>query len=207
MRAQFKNPAMWPVGWPKTAWNMRRSDGKFVTRGGPVRFDTARDLLLDALSRLGARDVVLTHDDPANPTLRLWAPDAKAAVAVYFTLDGKSYAIPQDMFVTVAGNCRSVGIVVESMVTIKRHGGGAMMTKAFDGFTALPPPSPSSPARRRSRSWREVLDLDDVWIDRETVEAAFRARAKECHPDAGGTNEAMAELNAARDQALREVGS
>jgi hypothetical protein len=168
-----------------------------------VRFEDARDLLLGALSKLGARDVVLTHDDPMSA----WrAPSV--AVAVYFTLDGRPYVIPQDAFEGVAANCRSIGIVVEAMVAIKRHGGGAMMAKAFDGFTALPPPTSPPPAQRRSRSWREVLDLGDgVFVDRETVEAAFRARAKECHPDAGGTNEAMAELNAARDLALREIGS
>jgi len=181
---------------------MRKSGGRFNRRGGSVRFEDARDGLLRALIQLSARDIVLTHDDPMSA----WrAPSV--GVAVYFTIDGRPYVIPQDGFENVAANCRSIGIVVEAMVAIKRHGGGVMVSKAFDGFTALPPPSSSPPAQRRSRSWREVLDLDDVWIDRETVEAAFRARAKECHPDAGGSNEAMAELNAARDQALREIRS
>jgi hypothetical protein len=180
---------------------MRRSGGRFSHRGVPVTFEIARIWLVNALDRLGARDVVLTYDDPSA-----WrAPSV--GVAVYFTVIGKDYVIAQDMFESVAANTRSVGIVVEAMVTIRRHGGGAMMAKAFDGFTALPPPSSSPPAQKRSRHWRVVLDLDDVWIDRETVEAAFRARAKECHPDAGGTNEMMTELNAARAQALREIGS
>ena len=201
--AQFQTPAVWPVGWRKTPPHIRNSSGRFNTRRGMVRFEDACDLLLGALSKLGARDVVLTYDLVSAPGWRA----SSVAVAVYFTLDGRPYVIAQDAFEGVAANCRSIGIVAEAMVAIKRHGGGAMMAKAFDGFTALPPPSSPPPAQKRSRPWREVLDLDDVWIDRETVEAAFRSRAKECHPDAGGTNEAMAELNAARDQALREIAS
>jgi len=204
MPTQFKTPTVWPAAWRKTPPHLRKPGSRFNRDGAPVSFEYACDLLLRALIQLGARDIVLTHDDPISA--RAWRTPS-VGVAVYFTLNGKSYVIPQDQFVGVAANCRSIGIVVEAMVAIKRHGGGAMMSKAFDGFTALPPPSPSPPAQKRSRSWREVLDIDDgVWMDRETVEAAFRARAKECHPDAGGSNEAMAELNAARDQALREIG-
>jgi hypothetical protein len=183
---------------------MRKPGSRFNRDGVPVTFEYARDLLLRALIQLGARDIVLTHDDPMSA--RAWRTPS-VGVAVYFTIDGKPLVIPQDMFESVAANCRSVGIVVEAMATIKRHGGGAMVSKAFDGFAALPPPSSSRPAQKRSRSWREVLGLDDgVWVDRETVEAAFRARAKEVHPDAGGSHEAMSELNAARAQALKEIG-
>jgi DnaJ-class molecular chaperone len=35
---------------------------------------------------------------------------------------------------------------------------------------------------------------------KEEVEAAYRAAAKAAHPDQGGTDEAMAEVNAARDR-------
>lgn len=38
------------------------------------------------------------------------------------------------------------------------------------------------------------------------IAAAFRARAKACHPDHGGSTEMMAELNAARDALLRASG-
>src|SRR5262245_49297761 len=200
-RFKIQIPAVWPVGWRKTPPHMRRSGGRFTSGGLPVTFEIARKRLLSALYWLGARDIVLTHDDPSA-----WrAPSV--GIAVYFTLNGKPFVIPQDVFETVAANCRSAGIVVESMATIKRHGGGAMMAKAFDGFAALPPPPSSLPAQKRSRSWREVLDLDDVFVDRETIEAAFRARAKERHPDAGGTNELMSELNAARAQALMWLGA
>jgi curved DNA-binding protein CbpA len=37
------------------------------------------------------------------------------------------------------------------------------------------------------------------------IERAFRTRARKCHPDTGGSNEAMVELNTARDQALKEI--
>jgi len=39
------------------------------------------------------------------------------------------------------------------------------------------------------------------------IERAYRELAKRAHPDAGGSQEWMAELNAARDAAKRERGA
>jgi curved DNA-binding protein CbpA len=38
----------------------------------------------------------------------------------------------------------------------------------------------------------------------EEIERAWRIAAKTAHPDAGGSHEAMARLNAAREAALKE---
>jgi hypothetical protein len=40
---------------------------------------------------------------------------------------------------------------------------------------------------------------------REEIERAYKAKAQDAHPDTGGSNEAMASLNAARETALAEV--
>ncbi len=42
---------------------------------------------------------------------------------------------------------------------------------------------------------------------RVDIERAFRNHAKKVHPDGGGNDHAMAELNAARDQALKEIAA
>src|SRR5262249_51997701 len=127
MRFQLKTPARWPYGWQRTAPHMRKSRGHLMGD-----FEVARDLLLDALIKLGARDIVLTHD-PLVPYLRT----TDVRVAVYFNLNGRPYVIAQDQFVGVVFNIRSIGIAVQSLLSLKRHGGGVMMQKAFDGFTAL----------------------------------------------------------------------
>jgi DnaJ-class molecular chaperone len=80
------------------------------------------------------------------------------------------------------------------MRQLKRHGGGAMMDRALAGFAALPPPPPSC--------W-EVLGVRPG-TNPTGVEQAYRAKAVKLHPDRGGSDKAMAELNAARDQALQD---
>jgi hypothetical protein len=45
-----------------------------------------------------------------------------------------------DRFDNAAANMRSLGLAIEAMRQLERHGGGAMMEKAFSGFVALPPP-------------------------------------------------------------------
>jgi DnaJ-class molecular chaperone len=69
-----------------------------------------------------------------------------------------------------------------------------------DSPLTLPPPG--------ARSWRAALDIPvDAQASRPMIETRYRDLAKRLHPDAGGSTAAMAELNAARDQALREVGA
>ena len=66
-------------------------------------------------------------------------------------------------------------------------------------YTALPAPA------RPSRNWWEVLEVAPT-TPRAVVDAAFKALAKQRHPDApGGSDEAMQELNAAYE-AARGVG-
>ena len=74
-----------------------------------------------------------------------------------------------------------------------------MLDRAFAGFTALPAPG-------GKRSWREVLGFPAAASpDRDGIEIAYRSKAKAAHPDAGGSHDAMAELNRAREDALSEV--
>ena len=89
---------------------------------------------------------------------------------------------------------RSLGLAIEAMRQLERHGGGTMMERAFSGFAALPPP----------RSCWDILGVP-VGSSRAVIEKAFRERAPAAHPDRGGSNADMAELNAARDRALREA--
>jgi DnaJ-class molecular chaperone len=77
------------------------------------------------------------------------------------------------------------------MRQLERHGGGAIMDRAFTGFVALPAP----------KSCWETLGVMEG-ASRDEINRAYRVKAKEAHPDNGGSNNAMAELNKARDEAL-----
>jgi hypothetical protein len=185
---QVLRPLSWPPGWKRTAAQYRGDGAKF----GQVAFAEARRKLADEMRLLGARGVVLSCDDSDWPD---------PGVALYFKRNRQSLVLACDQFNNQAANCRSIGLNIYALRTLERHGGIALLDRAFAGFAALPPPPETVP-----RDWREVLGLRaDQDVDEEVVERAFRARAVKAHPDAGGSHEAMTELNAARAQALDEL--
>lgn len=63
---------------------------------------------------------------------------------------------------------------------------------------------PAPPPDARPAAWWEVLGVTPD-ADADAVKAAYRSLARTRHPDMGGTNDAMAELNDARDQGLDAV--
>ena len=119
--------------------------------------------------------------------------------AIYFKLKDRPMVMACDRFTDIAANVRSLGLAIEGMRQLERHGGGAMMERAFTGFTALPPPMMAQ------RPWREVLGLKGT-VTEADIQLTYRALAKKAHPDQGGKPGQMAELNHARDEALQAVG-
>ena len=194
------SPLQWPDGWARTT---SRRHGPFkVTAYGAVTH------LGYELERLGATRgrITLSSNVPASRSGKIVAEAYERAiedpgVAVYFDLGGKPHVMARDAFLTPYENIRSIGLAVEAMRALERHGGATMRQKAFSGFSALPAPEPVKP----KRPWHEVLGVTPE-AEPELIEAAYRARAKRAHPDAGGSGEAMAELNAARDEALKAMG-
>ena len=56
------------------------------------------------------------------------------------------------------------------------------------------------------KPWREVLGFKpDALVTRDMVAARRRELARSAHPDAGGSEDRMAEINAAADRALQDV--
>lgn len=182
----LEHPLRWPDGWPRTEARFR-SDGAQFKEGSRfygeevkrVTIDTARKKLFGGLSRLGAQDAVLsmsrTEGDPG--------------AALYFTINGKQMAMACDRFDNRAANTRSLGLAIEAMGQLDRHGGGAMVERAFAGFAALPPPE---------TCW-QTLGLEPG-ASEPAVRAAFKEKARET--GAGG-NLDMGRLVKARDEALK----
>jgi hypothetical protein len=135
---------------------------------------------------------------------------AYPGVAVYFQFRARPMVMARDAYRTAASNIRSIGLAIDGMRSIERHGGGEMMQRSFEGFAQLPPPAGSKAAELRP--WRVVLGMEGV--DRTLIndfqkaiaEDRYRKLAKERHPDvSGGSAEAFAELNAAIVQARAEL--
>jgi DnaJ domain len=193
-------PLFWPEGWPRTAAHAQERGYQFKQKNSTnsygattmVTFSTARDKLYDELQRLGASSPVVSTN---HPTGRYGIPTESKrrlqdeGVAVYFTFKARPMVMACDRFDNAAANMRSLGLAIEAMRQLERHGGGTMIERAFTGFLALP--APKSPY--------ETLGLHPGASDEE-VEKAFRQKAKELHSDVnhGSPDKAMADLNEAR---------
>lgn len=216
MNDMERYPLSWPLGWKRTPAAQRKrakfSKGgvRYGDNGSSWRTSSALtvpqglDRLRRELERLGARSVILSTNVELNsygePRGGRREPE-DPGVAVYFKLSGKDRVLACDTWDRTADNLASVAAHIECLRGIDRYGVGTL-DQAFAGYDALPPPG----AHNRP-PWRKVFGFaPDQTVTEETVAAAYRDLAKQMHPDLqGGSHEAMAMLNEARDAAMREV--
>jgi hypothetical protein len=183
-------PLAWPENFPRST---RRETGQFKTSLAKALENVQTSLrLFGRDSGKPVANVILS----SNVTLGANKP-ADPGVAAWFTWDGMQVCIPVDRYATVEANLQAIHHILEARRTELRHGTLALVRATFQGFRALPAPT--------GKHWTEVLGLN-AGAKREHVEASYRLLAKERHPDAGGSADAMAELNRARDEALKEIG-
>jgi hypothetical protein len=188
-------PLQWPIGQPRTT---RRIDARFKTKMVFVVGDLVNELKL-----LGARDVVISTNAPVSrngtPYANSSEPDDPGA-AVYFDRrvrnmrshdpdTWKPFVIACDTYRKLVWNLRAIGMTVEALRTIQRHGASSMLEQAFTGFAALPSVGHTKP-------WWEVLGVSED-ATREEIRKAVAELAKIHHPDVGGSHERMSEINAA----------
>lgn len=186
-------PLSWPEGWPRTPEHERKGGAQFRTT-----FDKARRELHAELTRLRAENVVVSSwlairqdGNPYADQARRLIPDP--GVAVYFTLRGRQMVMARDAYQSVHDNLRSIGLAIEHLRGLERHGGGTMTERAFEGFTALPAPNTFDPFA--------VLGLKpDVTVDE--ILAKFKMLAMRHHPDFGGTDNDFVRIKKARDMAV-----
>lgn len=202
-------PLQWPLGWNRTERH-RRKDSRYE-----VSFADARDDLVRSLRLLGASEFVISSNVEVRrdglPYSEFAQPE-DPGVAVYWVQNGKPQVMACDHWRTVRENLRAIGLSIEALRQLERSGATQIVERAFTGFAALPAST--------KRPWRQVLEIDLVFTAqtrpkdslenarvREVVETRYRALAKVRHPDvAGGSHEAMAELNTAKTEAYKELG-
>ncbi|MCI5075630.1 DnaJ domain-containing protein [Oricola sp.] len=203
------HPLQWPQARPRkaAAHRKRAKFGKDGPRGWKQELTVAdaRHRLQRELDMIGARYPVVS----SNVELRLdGAPRSgqrepdDPGVCVYFDLNGKPMAMPCDTYDRVADNIAAIAAHMEATRKIERHG-VASVSEMFAGFEALP-----APGQANSQQWWVVLGLDRHAASVADVKTAYRRLAAERHPDKpGGSQQAMAELNVAKDQGLEAARS
>lgn len=213
---QTAYPLNWPIGWRRTPED-GRTRAKFVKKGRgnlrdaagvyqgwdgnkPLTIEQARVRLVDELRRIyiGPGEFVLS----ANLRLRQDGGPISGqrepldpGVAVYWQTDfgRSSRCMAIDLYDRVADNIAAIAATLEAMRAIERHGGAAIMDRAFTGFAALP--APEQPF--------EVLGVGaNATVDE--IERAYRRLASEHHPDKGGDQHQMARINDARARLLEQ---
>lgn len=158
--------------------------------------------LQEEIDRIGARYAVVSSNVEVRldglPRSGQREPD-DPGVALYFQLSGKPHCLPCDTYQRAADNIAAIAAHIEATRAIARHG-VASVSEMFAGFLALPSPN-------QVRPWREVLELRyKILVTPAMVKVAYQRLAFERHPDHGGSDRMMAELNAARDAARQELG-
>ncbi len=174
-------PLHWPPNWPRTKYP---SSSQFkTTLQGAINnvSDSLRKFGTDSGKKL--ENVLVS----SNVSLMEQKP-ADAGVAVYFTWDGLSTCIAVDRYLKVEENLQAIHHCIEAERVKLRHGGLNLVKATFRGYAALPPP--------QGKDWWDILGVSKTASEQE-IREAYTSLAKQRHPDKGGSNEAMSELNAA----------
>lgn len=182
-------PLDWPAGWKRTA-----SPKRAPFKVSPAQAE--RDLLAE-LRMMGAKRVIISTNRRVNRDGSFSAARQLVydpGVAVYFTRGARDVVLACDQYHEIHANLRAIGKTIEALRGIERWGASDMLERAFTGFEALPAPE----------QWWQVLGVPAA-ATREEINRAWREAARRAHPDQGGSDAAMARVNAARDRGLAEA--
>jgi len=211
-------PLQWPAGWrrainrERAQFNKKIAQYRDVVENGISKrihaYNRKTDLsmfdstnrVLDELSRMGIdrEDIVIS----TNVELRMdglpksgkRAP-SDPGVCVYWRRQKETRCMAIDRYDRVEDNVAAVAATLDAMRAIDRHGGAAILDRAFMGFTALAAPI----------SWWQVLKLSGPNVSEKEIQTAWRRLISDSHPDNGGSADKAAQINRARDQGLEAI--
>lgn len=210
-RAPTAYPLVWPDGQPRTLPTKRKQSSRFE-----VPLARAFKDLQDELQRFGAIGVVISTNGMLNRDGRPYSDvdPEDPGVAVYFTKGRRELVFAVDMYDHIRDNVRALGIAIKGFRDMERAGIGQLLDRAIAGFAQLGSGDAGGPTQR---PWREVLNLQSLTEElcrtlpdiavRGSIEASYKALSRTRHPDAGGSDAAMQELNLAREAALAELAA
>jgi len=214
-------PLCWPADWKRTPGYQRKSpnfgknERRYSSDGShswnQKKALTAADAaarVVEELERLRIkRDDMLISTNvrtriDGQPRSDEPPKDGDPGVAVYWeTKSGERRCMAIDAYNTVAGNIAAVAATLEALRAVERHGGAAILDRAFTGFTALPAPG------QEAFSWRDVLGVDRNERDVARITAQYRRVRSEAHPDRPhGSAERFNAIEQAWEQAQKEIG-
>lgn len=204
-------PLQWPVGWPRLD-SYRRTSARFTTKRNS-NFGSQQLSISDGLARVlyelermsvSRNDVVVSSNVPLRldgfPRSDAREPSDPGVAVYWVTRKRDTKVIAIDVYTRTADNLAAIAATLDAMRAIERHGGAQILERAFVGFQALPAPG------QTSRTWRDVLGFRaDEGITLSGAKAAYRNKAAAAHPDKGGSDAAMSEVNWAWEEAQKAL--
>jgi hypothetical protein len=189
-------PLCWPVGYKRTLPNRRRSSQFKQSMEAAQRF------LRIEVSRLGGRELIVSTNIPVRQDGGLYSDWMKRkiddpGVAIYFKYKGKDVSMCGDQYERIWENLYALGKGIEALRGMERWGISEFLDRAFTGFAALP----SATIVPYRDIWK-ILGLEEKPSNIDDVHLAYKAKAKQCHPDTGGSVEAFQELQEVYRQAV-----
>lgn len=206
--------APYPLQWPARLPRTKPAERKRSAFGGREKsllspYSTGQEVIAE-LERLGAKHVVITSMLPSRGTVGLPFADARGddpGIAVWCVYRGVERVFACDRWRTPAENLRAIARSIEAMRGLVRWGIADVLESVFTGFAAALPPGAAEPPRERP--WREVLGVSELPLEPSDLLAVAKARHRKliatAHPDAGGSTELAATINAALAAAEQEL--
>jgi len=164
--------------------------------------DRVTGKLINELRALGASRCVISTNVQLRQDGLPYSNRARpsdCAAAVYFYLKHEPRVLACDRWNRVEDNIYAIAMHVEALRGQERWGVGSI-DQAFAGYTALPAPGDTAAA-----TWYNVLGVP-ADCSYEVALEAYRREAMNCHPDRGGSHDAMSRLNGSWDQARLHFG-
>lgn len=192
MNIYHENQVPWPATRPLTK---TRKNGPFKTSLANAcdRIEQAvkaftksgqswrtKELWIYTEGKLGARNRFLSNQSSA----------IDARVAVRFDLDGVEFCILADRYWEPEQNLAGIAAYIESVRAQERNG-IFTVAEMMHTFAALPAP--------------QSADYFAGCAARSEIESRYRDLAKTHHPDVGGDPAVMSEINAQKDERIREL--
>lgn len=191
MNTPSRTPLCWPEGIPR---GRMRERSRFKARS----FAAAEKELLAELGRLNASQAVVSSSVVDRSSQ---GSSCDPGVAVYFVRRNEAHVMACDTYDRASDNAYALAKTVEYLRGIERNGSASLGAQAFSAFKALPSSGDVGATTRPPRHWRDVLEVPDAIRNRklelELAELHYKRATAKAHPDRGGSDEAMAELNGA----------
>lgn len=179
-------PLCWPFGYKRTV--IRKTSAFKQT------MDAAQRFLRDEIQRLGGRKLIISTNIPVRNDGGMYSAYMSKklddpGVAIYFEYKGKEISMCCDQYERIWENVYALGKGIEALRAMERWGVSDFLDRAFTGFAALPESS-------ATKKWHVVLGISEN-STYEEVKRAYHEKAKEHHPDKGGSPERFQEIQAA----------